>query len=155
MSLTEAILLGPSRTKKVSIDVPVQATTYPVLKTIPIDTAQKFALDVQSSSGAIPDENGGAWVDVGHGGGWSRLVSGLSLVGIDSRYATPSRPIAMCIEGIPKWYVHVNGDVEARTLAAGIILSSPDGTRWRVTVSNAGEISAAAAPAATFGTFGP
>jgi hypothetical protein len=30
------------------------------------------------------------------------------------------------------------GDVEVSTASSGIVLKSPDGTRWRVTVTNAG-----------------
>ena len=32
------------------------------------------------------------------------------------------------------------GDVEVSTAASGVILRSPDGNRWRVTVSNVGAL---------------
>ncbi len=36
------------------------------------------------------------------------------------------------------------GDVEVDTIAKGVILKSPDGTRYRVTVANGGTLSVAA-----------
>jgi hypothetical protein len=41
--------------------------------------------------------------------------------------------------------VEAVGDVEVSTIAKGIILKSPDGTRYRVTVANGGTLSVAAA----------
>jgi hypothetical protein len=37
-----------------------------------------------------------------------------------------------------------NGDIEVETIASGLILKSPDGTRYRVTVANGGTLSVAA-----------
>lgn len=43
-----------------------------------------------------------------------------------------------------KWNFH-DGDVEIVNTGSGVIVKSPDNTRWRITVSNAGAISIAAA----------
>jgi predicted RecB family endonuclease len=37
-----------------------------------------------------------------------------------------------------------NGDIEVADIASGIIISSPDGTRYRVTVANGGTLTVAA-----------
>lgn len=42
-------------------------------------------------------------------------------------------------------YVLSTGDIELETIGKGVIIKSPDGTRWRVTVSNAGAMVVAAA----------
>lgn len=44
----------------------------------------------------------------------------------------------------PTGYKQVVGDVEVETLGAGVIVKSPNGNRWRLTVSNAGVVGATA-----------
>jgi hypothetical protein len=45
--------------------------------------------------------------------------------------------------GSEKAFINTDGELELTTISKGIILKSPDGTRWRITVADTGVISAA------------
>jgi hypothetical protein len=67
-------------------------------------------------------------------------------------YANRANQLALAVNGnvgigttAPSSKLQVSaGDVEVDTIAKGVILKSPDGTRYRVTVANGGTLSVAA-----------
>lgn len=46
---------------------------------------------------------------------------------------------------VERFRQYAGGDVELMTTAAGVILRSPDGTRWKLTITNAGAVNVALA----------